>query len=101
MKIECALYLTLGAALCVLAVLIHVAPVICTWAALVTYAAAWIIDLLLIEAFFGSFIAGLAVFSLGTVVKIGIISGLWYGVRVGHEYHDQVLKPLRELREDD
>jgi hypothetical protein len=50
---------------------------------------------------FGGFMAGLAVFNFGTVIKFGITSGLWYGVQVGRAYHEQVILPLRELTQDD
>jgi hypothetical protein len=98
LRAEGGLYFTLGVAMCGLAAFIHKAPVICTWAALGTYVAAWLIDISIIEAIFGTYAAGLAIFNLGTVVKGFIIAGLWYGTRVGHAYQEQVLQPLRELK---
>jgi hypothetical protein len=100
MKVECGIYLTLGFSLCVLAGLIHLAPVVCTWAALGTYVAAWVIDLLVIQSLFGEYGLGFAILNLGTVVKLAITSGLWYGVKVGQAYDEQVIRPSHELSDD-
>jgi hypothetical protein len=97
MRVECVLYFLLGATLCVLAWPIYKAPVVCTFAAAATYTGVWILNLLLVEAVFGDLAAGMAVFNLGTVVKLAIISGLWYCLMVGIAYRDQVIRPIREL----
>jgi hypothetical protein len=97
---ECGVFIALGLAFCGLAFLIEMAPIAVTWGSLATYGAVWILDLILVENFLGSFAAGLAVFNLGTLIKLGIIAGLWYGVRVGHAYDDQIIRPLRELERE-
>jgi hypothetical protein len=97
LRVECVMYMTLGAALCALAIPIHKAPVICTWTALVIYCATWILDLSIVEMVFGEIAVGQMIFSLGTPIKAVIISGLWFGVRVGQAYQDQVIRPMREI----
>jgi hypothetical protein len=101
LRVECGLYFTLGLIFCGLAVVIHMAPVPTTWAALGTYVGLWVIDILLIEALFGGIAAGQALFSFGTVIKAGIIAGLWYGVQVGQAYDEQVIRPRRALEAED
>ena len=101
MTLEVALYIALGVIFCGLALLIHKAPVIATWGALGTYAGAWVLDYILAQVFFGDIIAGQLLFSFGTVIKVGIIGGLWYGVQVGQAYEEQILRPQRELEEAD
>jgi hypothetical protein len=96
-RVECVMYSLLGVGLCITAIFIHIAPVICTWAAIGTYVGAWLLDIALIDAVLGVEYAGRALFSLGTVIKAIVISGLWYGVQVGQAYEEQVLRPLRQL----
>lgn len=97
MVVECGIYLALGVGLCVLAVFIGWFPVVATVAALGTYVGAWVLDTILLQTLFGPQALGMVLFSTGTLVKIGIISGLWYGVQVGQAYSEQVLRPAREL----
>ena len=100
LTLECALYFLLGAGMCGLAALIHKAPLLATWAALGTYVGAWVVDVMLIQALFGEVAAGQALFNLGTLVKLGIIGGLWHGVQVGQAYQEQIIGPQRELSAD-
>jgi hypothetical protein len=97
LRVECGMYFLLGLVLCGLAVVIHKAPLLATWAALGTYVGAAVVDIMLIQALFGEIAAGQALFSFGTLVKLGIIGGLWHGVQVGQAYEEQVIRPQREL----
>lgn len=98
--IECGLYLALGIALCVLSIWISWAPKLSTYIALGAYVAVWVFDLLAIQAFFGDLALGQSIFSIQTIVKFSIASGLWYGTRVGTEYEEQVVRPMRQLKKD-
>jgi hypothetical protein len=97
MTVECGIYLTLGVGLCVLAVFIGWFPRVATIAALGTYVGAWVLDTILLQTLFGPQALGMVLFSTGTLIKVGIISGLWYGVQVGQAYSEQVIQPAQEL----
>lgn len=98
--IECWLYLGMGVALCLLSIWISWAPKWATYAAFGIYVGVWVLDLLLIQALFGDIALGQSIFSLQTIMKFSIASGLWYGTRVGTEYDEQVVRPMRELRKE-
>lgn len=88
--IEIALFLALGIGLCALPFAFRRHPRVVSMIALAAVASAFAFDLLVLQPRFGASMEG-AILSLGALVRLAVLVGLAYGLRVGSAYQAQVV----------